>query len=197
MATWSIWALFFEVEAHGADERQAADEPMHHAGPILEPIGRNIFKGVGPVGYHRYEITSDPVCSTASCSFEDVVEALNRVGVHPHQEVPYVPGDRKQRDVNLPISPFRDLVLTKWIPVDGEPDGAQIGVFNSTVEGRHPLHPGFVQRTVFLDGESYRILTIGWGYGLFGQFNNWFAGHGLWNEGWNEVDQKVRNLLAR
>ena len=203
VATWSVWALLFPVEAHGADERQAADEPMFSFGPFeldrgdVVPVTGLFLWRVPFVlsgrGYHWYERWSSPICRATACTFKDVIEAMNQVGAHPNQKVTFVPTKVHRADVNLAMWPWESVVETTALMKDKE----QIGIVNSTIEGRHPLHLGTVERSPVLRDGSYHIRTVGKGDGPHGAFNVVFARSGLWNEGWYEVDQKVRDLLAR
>ena len=203
VATWDLWGLYYEATAHGAAERQPADEPMFSFGPF--ELGRN---DVVPLavsflwrlpfvhpgsGSHRYERLSPPICPATACTFEDVVEALNRVGAHPNQKAPFVPTKKHLGDVDLPMWPWESMVETTEITKDK----VQIGVVNVTIKGRHPLHRGTVGRLVVLRDGSYHIFTAGEGDGPYGFFNVLLARSGWWNEGWHEVDRKVRDLLAR
>ena len=121
------------------------------------------------------------------------MEALNRVGAHPYQKAPFVPTQEHREDVDIAIWPWESMVETTAL-TKGK---VQIGVVNETIEGRHPLHRGKVERPVVLRDGSYHIGTVGEGDGPFGALNVLLARSGWWNEGWHEVDQKMRALLVR
>ena len=132
-------------------------------------------------GRHFYDRISPPICAASECSLEDVVEALNGVGVHPNQTEEFVPGQPYVGDVDLP-GPFgRDDVSTSAI----FDDGVQVGVRNETQEN-HKLHPGTVERTVILKDGTYRIRTQGEGTGSLGGPNILFD-----DVVWGQVDRRV------
>ena len=135
-------------------------------------------------GNHRYRRQSTAVCeaSSAGCTLVRVVTVLNTKGVHPNQTRPFVPGQPYVGDVDI-FGPFgEDHVSTTAV---FNSHGVQIGVRNETLEN-HALHPGVVERTVILKGQSYYILTEGGGYGMFGGPNIW-----LDDLVWGPVDQRV------
>lgn len=121
------------------------------------------------------------------------VDALNRVGAHPAQKVPFVPDRKRMGDADLPLWPFRERGPSEQGDQGCRADRSR----NETVAGRHPLQRGTVWRLVVLRDGGYRIFTVGAGDGPFGFFNVLLARSGFWNQGWYEVGQKVRVLLAR
>ena len=145
VATWSIWALFFEAAAHGAEERQAADEPMSrptlvpgrgNSGPVSVSVwGRVLFPYPAFRGPHRYEILSSPICHSTKCTLKDVTDALNRVGVHPGQKRTFVPGRRYEGDVGIPW-PGPDLISTEATYEIHNGNKRQVGIRNRTVYGK-------------------------------------------------------------
>jgi RHS repeat-associated protein len=138
-------------------------------------------------GAHWYWRISEPICPATQCSLPEVVDALNRRGVHPNQERPYVPGKPYVGDVDI-VGPFgRDEVSTTAVYSD---DGTQqIGVRNTT-QGNHEIHPGTVIRTIILNDGSYRIRTRGIGSARWGGPNIWFD-----DLVWGPVDQAVIDEL--
>lgn len=137
-------------------------------------------------GNHIYEYLSKPICSIDDFTLEEIIGALNKVGVHPNQKNSFIPGEYYRGDVNLP-GPFgADHVITTAIYDD---NGNQIGARNTT-EMDHFLHPGIVERTVIKQNNSYYIYTQGGGYGSWGLANIWFD-----EEVWYLVDRRVINYL--
>lgn len=139
-------------------------------------------------GNHKYQYLSRTVCAVSECKFEDVVDALNKVGVHPKQSIPFVPGKPYRADVNLP-GPWGEDHITSVAIYDLE--GQQIGVRNTT-EMNHKLHPGVAERKVVeLDG-FYHILTEGGGSGVMGGPNIW-----LDELLWQFIDDPVIDYLKK
>lgn len=133
-------------------------------------------------GNHIYDHLSNPICSVNECELKDVVDTLNKYGVHPKQTKPFVPGKPYTGDVNLPGPWGTDHVTSEAIY---DENGVQIGVRNST-EMDHKLHPGVVERKIVIRDGFYHIFTEGGGYGSMG-LPNVIADEWVWDG----VDQLV------
>ena len=133
---------------------------------------------------HNYKHVSDPFCR--GCRMEEIVDALNRVGVHPNQTSPFIPGSEYIGDVDLPIFIGKDDVSVEAI-YEG---GRQVGVRNTTLEN-HELHEGVVERRIIRDGDAFRIETVGAGTGRWGGPNVWFH-----EAIWEGVDDRVVGELG-
>jgi len=183
-------ALFAEVarKVNATSAWEMFDKPLlsHQVAQNIElPQGdwteRWFFKG-----NHIYEYLSEPICSVKDCTLEDVIEALNTVGVHPRQKKPFIPGKYYKGDANIP-GPFGPDHVTTIAIYDDK--GSQVGARNTT-ELDHALHPGIVERRVIEKNGFYHIYTEGGGYG------QWGAGNILLDEiVWSEVDDRVIELL--
>ena len=149
---------------------------------------------VGP-GFHVYAHTSSEICRAdeAGCTLENIVEALNAVGVHANQTRPFVPGEPYVEDVDLPLPIVGiDEVSTSAIR---DRLGRQIGVLNATLQN-HALHPGWLRRGPILVAGGYRVGTLSWGTGWWG-FPNVLRGPGYWRGVDRRVIDRVRSLLRR
>ena len=168
-----------------ADEPMSAcsatcDSPSPRAEPTEEDWTERWFRS----GKQRYVHESNAFCR--GCQMDEVVRLLNRVGFHPNQKRPFVPGREHVGDVDLPFVWGIDEVTTKAI-YEG---GRQVGVRNTTVEN-HELHSGAVERTIVRDGDAFRIRTVGTGTGRWGLINILFD---EWV--WGDVDDTVIGELG-
>ncbi|MXY55332.1 MAG: hypothetical protein F4029_11430 [Gammaproteobacteria bacterium] len=120
------------------------------------------------------------------CTHENVIDAINAIGVHPNQLRRFVPGEPYVGNVDLPVFWGGDDVSTQAVY---DRRGIQIGILNTT-RSNHELHPGTVVRdTVVVDG-GYRIRTQGIGHGWWGLANLLGA-----DGEWSDVDQRVMDYL--
>lgn len=141
-------------------------------------------------GNHRYEHVSPEVCSTSSanCTLSNVVNVLNKVGVHPNQVKPFVPGQAYVGDVDLP-GPFGKDEVQSTALYNAQSE--QVGVRNETL-ANHALHPGVVERSVIQIGSSLHVYTEGGGFGSLGGPNIWFD-----DAVWGGVDQRVIDTFRK
>lgn len=135
-------------------------------------------------GNHRYSHLSPPI----DANYFDMINALNRFGVHPNQKEPFVPGQPYVGDVNIPVPFDRDDVESTALY---DANGNQIGVRNETLPN-HALHPGVVQRTIVEQNGDKHIQTQGGGYGWLGGPNIGFDG-----SVWGDVDDRVQDALNK
>ena len=145
-------------------------------------------------GFHVYAHTSPEICraDAAGCTLENIVEAINAVGVHANQSRPFVPGEPYVGDVDLPGFPGRDDVSTSAIR---DRLGRQIGVLNATLRN-HELHPGGVGRGPVLIAGGYRIRTLSLGGGWWGLPNVVWAPV-YWGGVDRRMTDRVRGLPRR
>ena len=162
------------------EDQSVADQPEDSEG-----VAGDWFKRWFLPGPHRYENESDPFCH--GCKIEEVIGVLNRVGVHPNQEKPFVPGEKYVGDVDLPYFVGKDEVSVEAIYENGK----QVGVRNTTLKN-HELHPGIVERTIVRSGEGFVIKTIGTGTGPYGGPNVRLA-----KSEWDAVDKRVMEEAHR
>lgn len=149
---------------------------MHY----YSPLARILFS--------PYSRLSGPICPTSECSYADVVDAINRVGVYPGQTRTFVPNELYIADANIP-GPFGpDDIRTTAIYNRG---GIQIGIRNRTLSN-HALHPGSVVRTVVIHDGAYHIRTVGVGHGQWGTYN--VKGKNIL---WDPVDQLVADEFKK
>ena len=155
--------------------------------PPLGWIGRGGYaENIVAPGYHLYRHLSPEICRVGQpgCTRENIVDAINAVGVHPNQSRPFVPGEPYVGDVDLPplAGLGRDDVSTHAIYVGR----SQVGIVNVT-DPNHGLHPGGIVRDGIIVDGGYRIRTRGTGQGWFG-FPNVL---GSYLAAWGEVDKRV------
>ena len=162
------------------EDQSVADEPLDAPERMEEDWHENWIRP----GSHKYEHVSDPFCR--GCRMEEVVDALNRVGVHPNQTSPFIPDSEYIGDVDLPIFIGKDEVSVEAI-YEG---GRQVGVRNTTLKN-HELHKGTVERRIVPDGDAFRIETVGAGTGRWGGPNVWFH-----DAIWEGVDDRVVRELG-
>ena len=167
------------------EDHSVADEPATVGSTQPDGTEEDWYENWILPGPHGYVHVSDAFCR--GCRMEAVVDALNRVAVHPNQKRPFVPGKDYIADVELPFFIGRDDVSVDAI-YEG---GRQVGVRNTALKN-HGLYPGIVERRIIRDGDAFRIGTVGVGTGRLGGVNVFF------HEGtWREVDNLVIRELGR
>ena len=127
---------------------------------------------------------SSPICSASESRYADVIDALNRVGVHPNQTRAFVPGKYYKVDAAIPwLGGLTGPDEISTSPIYSR--GVQIGIRNTTLPN-HVFYSGHVERTIVMHKGSYHIKTVGTGSGQWGKFNIMFD-----DEVWAPVDQSV------
>ncbi|MYD95906.1 MAG: RHS repeat-associated core domain-containing protein [Gammaproteobacteria bacterium] len=172
----------------------SVERAAQHAGRVpawLWPSGYASHM-VGP-GFHVYAHTSSEICRAdePGCTLENIVDALNAVGVHKNQTRPFVPGEPYVGDVDLPppIMGIDDVSTSAIL----DRSGRQIGVLNATLQN-HALHPGWLRRGPVLIAGGYRIRTVSVGTGWLG-FPNIVGGPVYWRGVDRRVIDRVRGRL--
>ena len=177
VVTWNVWALYYRAMAHGAAERQAADEPM---------IGRIDITKETNGNWHSFTIET-AICHQSMPGCDDnyakeIYEYIRRNDLPP---LPRIPWDS---------DPGRKRLLPLFDPIRHDEYLDRLESVNSTLPG-HIFHKGSAGAGVVLPSpatDGYMMARAkGEGTGGYAWFNNLV---GVWL--FKGVVEDVRDIFA-